>query len=328
MTVSGRSPVVDVTSTTPRTQFVRETLEELPSTRNGYLSLTTQAPGIRTPATGFDVGGSHFTSTPSFNNFGRAGDNFEMLEGVMTSSPSGSTQGVYVDFATFEEASIQTVGNNAEMPLSGVYLNAILKSGGNDFHGGGFYALTGPWAEASNLDDDLLAQGVTGGSELINRRDVSGDLGGRIVRNKLWFYGSARYARDEREILNVLKPDGSPGTLPKIQAFWTAKISYQMSSSNRLVGMQQWNKKLLPDNYSSQFVPWESRAKQDQWGNTNKLEWTGTFGNSLVASAQYGYWEWVCPLTGYLRQRGHLRHRHADVRRRPLLEPQHACHSR
>ncbi|MQA28991.1 MAG: TonB-dependent receptor [Luteitalea sp.] len=299
LTVSGRSPVIDVTSATPRTQFIREVLEELPTTRNGFLSLTTQAPGIRTSATGFDVGGSHFTSTPSFNNFGRAGDNFELLEGVMTSSPSGSTQGVYVDFSTFEEANIQTVGNSAEMPLSGVWLNSIVKSGGNDFHGNLYYALTGPWAESSNIDDQLRAAGVTGQSGLIDRRDISGDVGGRILRDKLWFYVSARAPKDEREILNVLKPDGTPGTLPKYQAFWTTKLSYQMSPNHRLVGLHQWNKKRLPDNYSSQFVPWASRADQDQHGNTDKVEWSGAFGGSVVASAQVGYWEWICPLTGY-----------------------------
>jgi hypothetical protein len=299
VTVSGQSPVVDVTSTTPRTQFVREVLEELPTTRNGFLTLVNQAPGIRTDASGFDVGGSAFTSPPSFNNFGRLGDNYELLEGVMTSSPSGSTQGVYVDFSTFEEASIQTVGNNAEMPLSGVYLNTVVKSGGNNFHGGAFAGIARPWLESSNIDDKLRAAGVTSGGKLVERRDFSGDLGGRLIRNKLWFYGDLRAPKDERQILNVLKEDGTPGTLPKFQAFWTAKLSYQMNTNHRLVFMHQWNKKLLPDNYSSQFVPWASRAKQDQHGNTQKLEWSGTFGNSVAASAQYGYWDWVSPLTGY-----------------------------
>jgi hypothetical protein len=44
ITVSGASPVVDVKSTTTTTQLTRETIELLPSARNGIVSLLAQAP--------------------------------------------------------------------------------------------------------------------------------------------------------------------------------------------------------------------------------------------------------------------------------------------
>ena len=133
-----------MTTTSTTTTLVREALEELPTTRNSLVSLAVQTPGIRTSAGGFDVGGSLFTGGTQLNNFGRNGDNWLMLDGVLTTAAAGSTEGVYWDFSTYEEAVVKTAGGDAEVPSSGVYMNTILKSGGNDFHGTGFYGVTGP----------------------------------------------------------------------------------------------------------------------------------------------------------------------------------------
>ena len=35
-------------------------------------------------------------------------------------------------------------------------------------------------------------------------------MGGRIIRNKLWFFGGARYQKVTREILDAFDPDGTP----------------------------------------------------------------------------------------------------------------------
>lgn len=132
------------------------------------------------------MGGSQFTSGPGFNNFGRTGDNWEMLEGVVT---GGGFPGVYYDFTAFDEAQVQVLGNGAEIPGSGVWVNGLVKSGGNTFNGSGFYALTGPKLQSNNIDEELRVRGVTGSNRLASRYDFNGDIGGRIVPNKLWFYG-------------------------------------------------------------------------------------------------------------------------------------------
>src|SRR6185295_11243422 len=117
--------------------------------RNGILSVLVVSPGVRPNANTLDVGGSQFTVQPSYNNFGRTGDQWVTNDGVLTTSANGSPEGVYWDFASFEEAAISTVGAGAEIPASGVSLNSIVKSGGNVFHGGGSYMKTGPWAQSS-----------------------------------------------------------------------------------------------------------------------------------------------------------------------------------
>ncbi len=71
-------------------------------------------------------------------------------------------------------------------------LTAIVKSGGNDFHGGGIWAQTNHHFQSNNIDDELEALGIRAATPSRTQYDVGGDLGGRIVRNKLWFYGAAR----------------------------------------------------------------------------------------------------------------------------------------
>jgi hypothetical protein len=296
LTVRGNSPVVDVTSASPRTQFAREALEELPTTRNSLVTLAMQTPGTRVSARAFDVGGSQFTSGPSFNVFGREGDDWTMLEGVVISV---GYPGTYQDFTSYEEAQTQVIGNTAEMPGTGVWVNAIVKSGGNAFHGGGYYGLTGPWAQSENIDADLAARGVTGTNKLVKRYDYNGDLGGRLILNKLWFYAGARRALDDPQIIGSdLRPDGEPGDAPRAQGFWTGKASYQMTPSHKLIGLFQGNWKYNIRGVG-QFNTWESRVQQDQYGVTEKVEWQGIFGNSITASARFGYWDYFAPINGF-----------------------------
>jgi hypothetical protein len=96
ITVSGASPVVDTKSTAATTQFTRETIELLPTSRNGVVSLLAQAPGVRTLR---DVGGSSLNQVPTFRAFGQAGEAYSTLEGVQTSSLQASSgQANYWDY--------------------------------------------------------------------------------------------------------------------------------------------------------------------------------------------------------------------------------------
>ena len=45
---------------------------------------------------------------------------------------------------------------------------------------------------SDNIDDYLSSIGLTRPAALLNQYDVSGALGGPIVRDRLWFFGSAR----------------------------------------------------------------------------------------------------------------------------------------
>jgi hypothetical protein len=119
--------VVDVTGTGTSTLFTRETLELIPTSRNGIVGLLAQAPGVRG---NLDVGGNSMSDKPYARAFGQSGEANYFIEGVFTNELSG---GNYWDYSTIEEARVQTVGNTADVPSRGVNINAIIKSGGNDY---------------------------------------------------------------------------------------------------------------------------------------------------------------------------------------------------
>ena len=57
-------------------------------------------------------------------------------------------------------------------------------------------------------------------------------FGGRLVKDKLWFYGSQNWAVHHFTLLNIMKEDGTQADP------WTvtnAKVSYQMSRANKLI---------------------------------------------------------------------------------------------
>ena len=65
------------------------------------------------------------------------------------------------------------------------------------------------WRAPTSIEA-LRDQGVRGLPKLHTLQDFSGNLGGRIVRNKLWFFGGARYEGYDREVLDAFYPDGTP----------------------------------------------------------------------------------------------------------------------
>src|SRR5439155_16862255 len=167
ITVSGEAPLVDVTSTTATTQLTRETLEVIPTGRNSIVALMLQAPGARP-----QLDWTFTTGNPFFKVFGELGEQWVALEGVVTSGPkTGTTGGNHYDYGAIEESTVTTVGNRAEAPTKGIQINVILKSGGDDFHGSGYFAGTGHRLEFDNVDDALRARGVTGGNPVKSRWD-------------------------------------------------------------------------------------------------------------------------------------------------------------
>ena len=286
VTVSGVAPVVDVTSTTARTQLTRETLELIPTGRNSIVAVMIQAPGARP-----QLEWSFVTGNPQFKVFGQLGEQWVALEGVVTSGPKTGTQGGnHYDYAAMEESTVTTVGNTADSPTKGLQINVILKSGGNDFHGSGFFAKTGHRFESDNLTPALRQRGITRGNPVNNRTDASGELGGRMVPDKLWFYYATRRREEQVGILNVFKPDGTPGENDQFQYFHTGKVSYQMTPNNKFIAAVQYVRQggVAPGN---QRVAWESRVYSPTQATTSKIEYQGIRGDKFF-SLQMGAWVW------------------------------------
>jgi len=288
ITVSA-SPTVDVQSTGSVTVLTRETLEVVPSSRAGIISLMNQSPSVRSQ---MDVGGSQSNILPAMRVYGISTNatSWLVLDGVVTTD-AGQTGGggSYFDYASFEEARMQTIANDVEVPNRGINLNLIVKSGGNDFHGTASWEQTSDRFQASNLDLALAAQGITAPNILRRRFYGGADIGGRIVRNKLWFYTGIRGRQNSENPLGVFQADGSPGIVDQSQFMTTQKISYQMTRSQRLIAFDYYQR-LIKDDPMTSNQGYETKQNNFQPQHTTKLEWQAVKGNALVVSLQVARW--------------------------------------
>jgi len=285
ITVRGASPLVDVTNTSTAVDLSSEALEVLPTTRDGLKAFLAQAPGIRT---NLDVGHSSLTDGVQIRSAGQTGQSWQMLDGVVFSTSGyNNVAGAHIDFNVIESSRVQTVGNPAEVPRSGIYIDSVVKSGGNEFHGELITYGSHSFLEATNVNEELRAQGVNGVQELHGLWDNGGTLGGRLIRNKLWFFGGARVQGYNREILDAFHDDGSPVLIQTRQRFLTGKLSWQATEQNKFNGLVHWMGEGQKRG-ASFFVPVESMQRFYGPATIFKGEWQAVRGNSLVLQAHYG----------------------------------------
>ena len=283
VTVSGVSPIVDVATTSGSTQLTNEMLQLSATARNNMMSVLTLAPGVRSF---LEVGGgTQMLENPNPRAYGVGGSIWYTLDGIAART---ANQAVSWDYQTVEEVRVQTLGTDAEQPTRGVQITAIVKSGGNDFHGNGFWSGTNKSFEGTNVDAKLEAIGITSGDRLDTQSDVSGDLGGRILRDRVWFYSAARRRSAAYDVLQSFQPDGSPGQLINYQRIFTNKVSYQATGSNRFIFLNNWEH--APEQKGlNEFIAYESREFKNNGRTNTKIEWEGVRGNALIANLQLAH---------------------------------------
>jgi len=295
ITVSGQSPLVDVTQATTATSLQGESLALIPSGNNGIVGFLAQVPGVRT---NIDVGGSSITDTNLFATNGQSGEQWPMLEGVFAATSVNSASGTHYDFNAVEEGRFQTSANQVDNPMRGVGINLVMKSGGNAYHGMGEFTDTNYHFEGSNISPELRQQGVVRIPKLYTRRDEGGQIGGKIVKDKLWFFADWRYRKVDNEIPFAVSTTGDVVTRPQHQFFQVYKVSEQLNDNNKIILF--WHRYGDSDKRgASQFVPDTSMVENDSWGETWKAEWQTTRGKWLTFSAQWGHFNQVNSYHGF-----------------------------
>jgi hypothetical protein len=129
-----------------------------------------------------------FSANGGPNNEGR------MAVGGMTvgAARSGAVSSYVYDAVGVEEVAVTVGGGLGESDTGGPVMNLIPRSGGNTFRGQSFLNLAGDWSRSDNLNDELRAIGLTQTPGIVQSHDGSVALGGPILRDRLWFYGSYR----------------------------------------------------------------------------------------------------------------------------------------
>src|SRR2546427_3514187 len=299
VTVSGQSPLVDVINTRGGAALSKDLLQNLPVTNN-YQDVMNLMPGIvyATPSsagkiatgaasTNYRTYGVDRASTSKVPGFGGSTVTM-MMEGIETRT------GDYPNFATVEEVVARTYGNTAEITRPGPAVQLVVKSGGNDFHGRYREYFMNDRFQGTNIDANLRAQGLQDPDSLKHFQDFTGDLGGRIIRNKLWFYGALLQEDNLRHPTGFIKspgPDGIYGMADDVRGDSlitlldkTLKLSYQVTDKHKLILFAARERKLEHELNISRFTPQESTNDSEYPHYFNKGEWQGVFSGRLVST--------------------------------------------
>jgi outer membrane receptor protein involved in Fe transport len=218
--------VVDAAQNTTGSNVSTEQFSNFPTQRT-VQSLYTIAPtvtrsGLR-DATGRDRDPSVAGSSGPENNY--------ILDGVNTSDPAFGGSGANLPFEFVQEVEIKTGAYGAEYGKStGGIFNVITKSGGNEFHGDlfGYGTTKGLVRETKNFS--FTGSSANGFSEV----DLGGDIGGPIIKDKLWFFGAFNPQTRKNFYLTqtFFQPVENKVTIP----FYAGKMTWALNGKNTLTG--------------------------------------------------------------------------------------------
>ncbi len=194
VTVSGESPIVDAKTNTERTTFDLQTLQNLPSARDPWVMLE-RTPGITMDRA--NVGGTQSGQQSGYVSRGSGtGNNKWAIDGVdITDMSATGASPIYYDFDMLQEMQVTTGGADASQQTGGVGINFVTRSGTNRFRGSGRYYLTDQSLQSDNVTDEVKLQRSGSGQPIQNIKDYGFEVGGPIVRGKLWYWGS--YGRQD-----------------------------------------------------------------------------------------------------------------------------------
>src|SRR6266571_4641853 len=282
--VSGQSPVVDTVNVTGQTTLMQDQLRSIPmgGTMQEMLPL---AAGISMQSKP-DVGDSNLAARSAIITYGVVLQPTLDVEGINTTTDHAADTAVYFNSFSLEEVQFKTSGNNADIAFPGVAQVALLKSGSNAFHGSARGAFERPRWQGNNITPALAAQGITNTNPIVDPgfyEDIL-DVGGRVVRDKLWFYGAySNQAVTQGQVGFVATPnaDGcwfvtcggtTPATVHTDLPGFSAKVSYQLSSTTKLIASDMYALKHLSVNGGSTTSPLPSTRFQRQPGSAWKGE--------------------------------------------------------
>ena len=175
-------------------------IKEMPTNGRNYLDLMQLVPGVvinRQANVGSD------NSTPVLGE--RSGNNNFLIDGQPNKDSVNGGAASQFNQETIAEFQVLTAGFRAEFgQASGAIVNVITKSGGNNYHG-----LASIFFRNNVFDSSNSLNASETEAPFLQRWDGSVAIGGPIVKDKVFFFGSAERIRENRE-LNFVFPPGTP----------------------------------------------------------------------------------------------------------------------
>ena len=298
VTVTAEAPAVDVKETQGSTTFDQNLLQNIPSGRDPW-STVAQAPGATVSTV--DVGGNQSYQQSTMQVHGSTpGEQLFSFNGLDLNWPGSN--GGYTQFYTDHDAldEFQVVSDNApaEVPIGGVYMNMVTKSGSNQLHGSAAaYYATAAFQAASQLPT-FGGKPVNAGSPIVMDRDTTAGMGGPLIKDRWWVYGSYRRYDLREDVLAVRQKNGQPTYDVNHQTNTALRSDWRINDRNRASFIWLYNEqnRFFRRDGAYQFVSQEASWLQIEPAYILEGLWTSQITNNFLVDFRFGYNKEVFPL--------------------------------
>lgn len=195
--VVGRAPTIDVGSSSTGVNVGSEFINNIAVVRPGgknsatrsFESLAEIAPGAHSDQYGVSVNG---TTSP---------ENAYVIDGLSVNDPGYGILGTPLTVEFIKEVNVITGGYLPEYGrATGGIMNVVTKTGSNEFHGSVWGNFTPGALQADTPPIERAGGSISTDTQLWNQGDFGAEIGGPILKDKLWFYAGFAPAFN-REVL-------------------------------------------------------------------------------------------------------------------------------
>jgi hypothetical protein len=298
VTVSGTSPLVDVQTTTKSQVLNREALDAIPTGRTiqGMGQLITGV-SLNIP----DVGGSRAMQQTYMSTHGLgASQTTVLVDGLLVNGldGDGAVQN-YFNSSMSQEMVYTTSGASADVSGGGVRLNMIPRDGGNVLSGSLFSGFQDKSFQSDNLTPELQARHLTTPDGIGRLSNIEGSIGGPILKDRIWFFGSARRFHLDTLPADALvgipgtdapnhapTPSSEPGADKQSINSFQARIVWQMTPKTKL---SAYNDRLLKNRGAAMVAGFDPATAAQPWNSpiytTAAIKLASTVTNRVLVEA-------------------------------------------
>jgi hypothetical protein len=284
----------------------KDIVTAIPSSRNAG-GIQALVPGMSTTPDSGGINGTMSGGAGAIHG-GRGNDSRTYSDGNNTGWAGGSAGGGNTpNVAGAQEVVLSTSGGLGEAETAGVILNVIPRDGGNNYSGQFSASGANGSMQGSNFTQSLQAQGLKTPSQLLKVYDINPMGGGRIVRDKLWFYLTYRQTGGQRTVpgMWINKNAGNPNAWTvdfdkskpafddNLERNGIGRITWQITPRNKFSGhwSELYTASSIKGGGTGTTTPEAATYTLFQPSHINSATWSSPVTSRLLLEAGWGMYQ-------------------------------------